>query len=108
MDNFNKIISFILGLIVVIVFIVILARRGTFSGTAPIVKNVTPMVVAPTAINMAVRTISPTPITNVNYKTGERVTGGVTTIPNTGAETMFFPLALTALGAGLFLKRATK
>ncbi|MEI6533557.1 MAG: hypothetical protein WCO06_07025 [Candidatus Roizmanbacteria bacterium] len=108
MDNFNKIISFILGLIVVIVFIVILARRGTFSGTGPIVKNVTPTVVAPTPIKIIAQTVSPTPIVNINYKTGERVTGSVTTIPNTGAETMLIPLVISALGAGFFLKRKAK
>lgn len=110
MDNFNRIVSFVLGLIVVIVFLIIINRRFNFTGklftgrtaSATVTPTITP---TPTG-NPVVYNTQP----NTNRNTGtttynnQPVTTRPQTIPSTGAETALLPAALSSLFAGIYLK----
>jgi hypothetical protein len=119
MDNLNKIISFVLGLIVVVVFIAIVTGRFKL-GTG--LKNIAKTKITPTVT----ATVTPTPTTTRKivvitpsvqkstntYKTANgqvkvtQITGnGVSTIPNTGAPTLLLPAAFSMLAAGSFLRK---
>ena len=123
MEGFNKAISFILGLVVVVVFIAVLTGRinlknkipsftgGIFSRTTP-----TPTVFIPTDQpttvvldnqNQAQNTTDNQENTNYHqYQTNNPTTvsnGKTTSIPNTGPE-LFFPLVVSGLSIGLYFK----
>jgi hypothetical protein len=117
MENMNKIISFILGLIVVIVFIAVISGRlklgekvasltksGTATKTTPTPTPVTTANNVTTTNRYATNT---TTTTNTTTKGGNTVQG-VNSIPNTGAETALIPTALSMFGAGMFLRKAGK
>lgn len=113
MDNFNRIISFVLGLIVVIVFIVIITGRFNlkekFLGKANITKTPTPTITP---------TRSASPPTPSRYPTATPLITGVynqptptpygkkpSTIPSTGSPTLLLSFLFSSLGAGIFLKK---
>jgi len=119
MENINKLISFILGLIVVVIFIAILTGR---------IKLPRPGFLTKSSATSTPRT-SPTPtpgrrITIVNPTTGSATgqdvnapyhsyvsdsrTGNLQQIPNTGAPTVLLPAFLTALVGGSYLRRKQK
>ncbi|MEO6508572.1 MAG: hypothetical protein ABIO02_01335 [Patescibacteria group bacterium] len=135
MENINKIISFILGLIVVVVFIAIVSGKFKIgSGLKKIAKiKVSPAVTKkPTPIPTEAVTVSynnskqapkvvvapkttPKPNTNTpvnQYQTTNspaQISGNnISSIPNTGAPTLLIPSALSMLAAGTFLKRSTR
>lgn len=127
MEGFNKAISFILGLVVVVVFIAVLTGRinlknkipsftgGIFSRGTP-----TPTIPTPTAQSTMVvldnqnQTQDATnnqENTNYHqYQTNDPTTvlnGKTTNIPNTGPE-LFFPIVLSGLSMGLFFKNISR
>ena len=128
MDNVNKIISFILGLIVVIVFIAIVTGKFNLGksikslSSAKVTPTVTPAFIHPSteATNSYVVTPAVTkPLTT--YPTGSKISqynsngsgtqvGGrnLSAIPNTGAPTFLIPLVLSMLAGGTFLRKSAR
>lgn len=109
MDNFNRVISFVLGLIVVIVFIVIISGRFNLkekllSGASP-TKTPTPTRSATTPVPTRFPTAKPI-VTGSYNENNTNVNGKKpTTIPSTGSPTLLLPLLFSSLGAGIFLKK---
>jgi hypothetical protein len=111
MDSFNKIISFVLGLVVVIVFFAVITGRINFRKGLPSLS--TPLSVTPTQTPAGNKTMTPAPtqkagstVTNTygSYKTD----GKTTTIPATGLPTLFIPSLLAAAATGGFLRKIGK
>src|SRR3990167_7872695 len=100
MDQFNKAISFFLGLIVVVVFLAVATGKINLKGkTLPFLKGST-VSVTPTPSPKVVSTITykPTPTTQQNsqYRSA-------TSIPSTGPE-LLFPLIVSTFLGGSFLR----
>lgn len=100
MDNFNKIVSFVLGLIVVVVFIAIISGRLNLG------KKLSQMTVkispSPTPSKISYYTTTPT-----LTPTGSYIANGKSpsSIPSTGSPTLLLPILLSGLGSGLFLRK---
>lgn len=115
MDQFNKAISFFLGLIVVVVFLAVATGKINLKGkTLPFLKGAT-ISVTPTPASKIVSSITysqtatqnkPTPTTqqNAQYRV---YTGTVNTIPNTGPE-LLLPLIVSSFFGGSFLKKMSQ
>ena len=124
MEGFNKAISFILGLVVVVVFVAVLTGRinlknripsfnaGIFSRTTP-----TPTVLKPTGQQTTTVVLDNQNQTqsntdnqgNVNYHQYQTnnttpLNNKTTSIPNTGPE-LFFPIVFSGLSMGLIFKK---
>ena len=104
MENLNKVFSFVLGLVAVIVFLAIITGRIDLRKKTPFLSgNVTKSTV-----------LSPTPTTPVkterttyiNYKNNTAVnkTPVATAIPATGSPTVLIPALFTFLSGGLYLR----
>ncbi len=125
MDNFNKVISFVLGLVVVVVLLVILTGRFNLRERfLPLGRSKGPTTtVTPTPKTTAKngQKITPTPtpakiVFNYDYHpyrdaagaiagTSSATTkGGLITIPKTG-PTFLVPLVLSALLGGVYLRK---
>lgn len=107
MDNFNKIISFVLGLVVVIVFLAVITGRfnirKSFQGLGQQTK------VTPTPTLIAGQNLSPTPVSvasgqanTTNYRTNAKTP---TSIPATGSPSILLPIIFSSLSLGIYLKR---
>ena len=109
MDSLNKVISFILGLLVVVFLLAIIAgkikipgvQRPTISSTPN--KTTTP---SPTKTTISVR---PTLTTSSNHlyqspTPQQKGASKTTTIPSTGAPTILLPSLISALAAGMYLR----
>ncbi|MBI5127238.1 hypothetical protein HZA76_02165 [Candidatus Roizmanbacteria bacterium] len=117
MDSFNRVISFVLGLVVVLVFFAVVTGRLKLPGklSTPFSKGATP---TPT------KSVNPTPISTVkiddqkggsilgnNYKAQITPTKSVSkpgTIPATGLPTLFIPSLLASGLGGIFLRKTGK
>lgn len=110
MDSFNKIVSFVLGLVVVIVFLAVITGRfnvkKSFQGFGQ--TKVSP---TPTVILARLPTVTPAPTNQVlvtnntnttNYKTNAKTP---ISIPATGSPTLMLPLLFSALSLGIYFKR---
>ena len=123
MDNFNKVISFVLGLVVVLVFVAVISGKINLRG-----KSTTPSTTAKTGtlfgFNLNKKT-TPTPTSKpvssitINDKTTTKAnnygsysasgkTTTPTTIPSTGLPTIFVPLMLVGSLGGSFLSKVGK
>ncbi|MFZ6035417.1 MAG: hypothetical protein ACOYUB_04735 [Patescibacteria group bacterium] len=109
MDSFNKIISFVLGLVVVIVFFAVVTGRINFKGGLPRLTKTSPTpTIAPTT----------TPSEGSGTKVVVNPTGtlgryqqqskSATQIPATGLPTLFIPSLLASAAGGVFLRKAGK
>lgn len=117
MDSFNRVISFVLGLIVVLVFFAVLTGKLKLPGKlgSPFAK------VSPTPTTA----VNPTPISTIkiNDKTGSSVLGNsykiepttrptntskTSSIPATGLPTLFIPTLLSGALGGTLLRRVGK
>lgn len=117
MDSFNKVISFILGLVVVVVFVAVLMGRIKLGGKGFSLLKPSPSV-TPTPVKVQSLTINPTgtvnktgTATNSNYKAYTNTNGKASsakTIPSTGVETLFVPSLLALATAGSFIRRSGK
>jgi len=111
MDQFNKAISFFLGLIVVVVFLAVATGKINLKGkTLPFLKGST-VSITPTPSPKVVSTITykavgtqnkPTPTTQQNSQYR-----GATSIPSTGPE-LLFPLIVSTFLGGSFLKKISQ
>lgn len=105
MDNLNKTVSFVLGLVVVLVFLAIITGRLNLKNKIPFLSGKASP--TPTIKN------TPTPTKLVesnkensmygNYATKQGKTP--TTIPSTGSPTILLPLLFSGLGGGFLLRR---
>lgn len=132
MENINKVISFILGFIIVVVFLLILSGRFRLQNRIPFIGRKTPTVTpskAPTPTRVQVRTVTVQPTHAPGAAGSQQYNGGnggngsgyvaynnqgnsplnnVNQIPNTGAPTLLLPFAVSAFAGGVFLKRKNK
>lgn len=118
MDSFNKVLSFVLGLVVVIVFIVVLSNRlklGNkflpFQQTIPTVtptskKKITPV---PTLRfypgQGGTSKVTPQPQTKVGQQANQYQPGKVKTIPSTGSPTELLLALNSTLLLGFYLRK---
>lgn len=127
MDNFNRILSFIIGLVVVMIVVAIVANRLNMGRKVSTLSNSlkrstptpSPLENSPTTTGYNAK-LSPTStvvarqnITATQTKTGTAYTtkGGVpssSTIPSTGASTLLIPLALGGSFLGGLLRKSGK
>lgn len=123
MENFNRILSFIIGLVVVVVIVAVIANRINLgkrvSTLSQSLKKVSP---TPTKVSdkdleipyqSSSPTPSPTPKIVVSNKTSDgtyETKGGLTNqpkkIPSTGAPTLLIPLSLAGAFIGGKLKNS--
>ncbi len=100
MDSFNKVISFVLGLVVVLVFLAVITgklnlKSKPFSRSSP----------TPTTTQKP-STITITGISGNNlYKQNDQIPKS---IPATGLPTLFIPILLSGLVGGNFLRKSGK
>lgn len=129
MDSFNKVISFVLGLVVVLVFLaVITGRLNLKSKTSSASKSVP----TPTSTQKKgeglfgfFKSASPTPTPTPTQKPSSTLKIGTTvsgnnvynqtsgptapkSIPATGLPTLFIPMLLSGLVGGSFLRKSGK
>ena len=101
MDNFNRIISFVLGLIVVIVFLAIVTGRIGLKGrNLRLGGSVSP---TPTPSG---RLVSPSVASII--PTGKYQVNKPPSIPATGLPTLTIPLLISLGGVGVFLRKSGK
>lgn len=99
-SGLNKVISFILGLVVVVVFVAVLTGRINLKKPGFLSGKTTPTT-----------TPSPTTISNVSLKNEPTIVvnkynvKSPGSIPATGSPTIFLPILFSALGGGLFLRK---
>jgi hypothetical protein len=130
MEGLNKIISLFLGLIVVVVFLGILTGRINLKGRFPKLAGIqTKLIVNPTPstgpapsgkkagqpkpkITIRVTSESTTQTSQYHQYKKPALTPAqkyysqkVTSIPSTGAPTLFLPLALSGILGGMFLRK---
>lgn len=123
MENFNKVLSFILGLIVVIVFVIVLSGRLNLKNKFLPFAGISP---TPTSKEQGKKT-TPTPTTQVNQyqnqtnqptptltkiskggKTSGQAKGSLTqaqSIPATGSPTLLLPLLGSSALLGFYLRK---
>lgn len=101
MDSFNKVISFVLGLVVVIVFLAIvsgkidLRKRITGSGGVPLFSSKPTPTLTPTVIPTSKSTST---YNQYNNQTPKK-------IPATGSPTIILPLLVSVLSGGIYLRK---
>lgn len=114
MDNFNKLFSFILGLIVVVVFFAVLTGRINFNNKFIPLTSFNKTTPTPTKsklnpdANLNKKVISSLEVANTqntsSYKNNSSPVN-LKTIPSTGSETMLLPFMFSGLLGGIFLRR---
>jgi hypothetical protein len=108
MDNLNKTVSFVLGLVVVLVFLAIITGRFNLKNKLPFFSgkvSPTPTVSAtPTPKGLTAGTKAGGDSTYGDYKI-KRVPSS---IPATGSPTILLPLLFSGLGGGFFFKKLGK
>ncbi len=112
MDNLNKTVSFILGLVVVLIFLAVITGRLNLKNKLPILggKTVTP---TPTKVLGTAIAASPTPVvtgtgTDQYHSYSKEQVKAPHTIPSTGSPTGLIILLLAGLGSGVVLRKLAK
>ena len=124
MDSFNKVISFVLGLVVVLVFFAVVTGKinlkSKTSPSSPVQKNSggffglfksaspTPTLI-PTSTPSSITINTNTSGNNV-YKQNNQTSqySNAKSIPSTGLPTLFIPILFSGLVGGSFLRKAGK
>jgi len=111
MDNFNKVLSFILGLVVVIVFFAVLTGRINLKKNLPFLNaKISPTSQpepTPTPVSSVVvsnTSTSQIPSTS-SYNFYQSTNKTSSTIPSTGSPTFLLPFFFSTLGAGIYLRK---
>jgi hypothetical protein len=123
MEQFNKALSFILGLIVVAVFIIVASGKFSIKGLN-LAKSASPTKMAPTMTPIPTKSPLVTVKTNTNKIVAptkavqqkkvdpnfHSYSGSTvpTSIPNTGVPIVIFPLLGSSLLTGIFMKKSGK
>lgn len=115
MDNLNKTVSFVLGLVVVLVFLAIVTGRLNLKNKLPLLGSKATPTPSQKIITQKITTNNEQSTTSVPNSTGAQnpaynqyqVVQGKTpaTIPSTGSPTLLLPLLFSGLGGGLLLKK---
>ena len=115
MEQFNKVISFVLGLVVVVLFLAVATGKINLKGTTlPFAKNntvkgtPTPSTTqkkTTTTFTQVPKTITSSTASNPDYQ--QYKPGSINTIPNTGPE-FLLPLVASSFFGGLFLRGKAK
>lgn len=100
MEDLNKVVSFILGLVVVVVFLAFISGRFKMGGKLGSI--ISKQTVIPTPISTAQPTSSPA------YNKYGQTTPAPKTIPATGSPTILFPVLLSGAASGLYLTKIGK
>ncbi|MBI2051914.1 hypothetical protein HYT33_04100 [Candidatus Roizmanbacteria bacterium] len=112
MENFNKVLYFILGLVVVLVFVIVVTRRLNLQTRFLPFATPTPKTAKKEAAKQPQEMPAPT-LAVTQYQTkpaqqgqkGQEALGRVSQIPSTGAPLFVIPAASSALLLGLYLRR---
>lgn len=111
MEDFNKVISFVLGLIVVVVALVVITRKYDFTKKLiPFSSNAT-ITATPTPTGKVISEVTIKGQSGSSYQVNkyqdQRVNSGKTpaTIPATGAPTFLLPVYALSFLAGLKLRK---
>lgn len=110
MENFNKVLSFILGLVVVVVFVAVFSGRLNLTGKlAPFTKGLTDRTtqISPTPTQSPSVSTQTSPEYN-GYQTvsqNTNQTSAITSIPKTGSPAFLQPLLVSTTLLGLYLSR---
>jgi cytoskeletal protein RodZ len=114
MGDFNKVISFVLGLIVVVVALVVISRRYDLSKRLLPFSSTAQVSVTPTPTGKVVSEITVSTDKTEETKTIDNKTNNYQTqfnsktpsaIPSTGSPTLLLPLFGSVLFAGLKLRK---
>ncbi|MFA6533300.1 MAG: hypothetical protein WCT22_04885 [Patescibacteria group bacterium] len=125
MDSFNKVISFVLGLVVVLVFFAVVTGKINLKSKTSSTPNLN-TVISPTPVKKNtggffsfLKPVSPTPtptstqkpLSSVTINNNENNTYKNTSpksIPSTGLPTVFIPILFSGLAGGNFLRKIGK
>ena len=110
MDQFNKAISFFLGLIVVVVFLAVATGKINLKGkTLPFLKGATVTVTPTPTAEVVGAQNKPTPTIKQNsqYRTYSSSVNTASTIPSTGPE-LLLPLVISTFFGGSFLRKMSQ
>jgi cellulase/cellobiase CelA1 len=136
MDSFNKVISFVLGLVVVLVFFAVVTGKINLTGKTKTIST-SKSILTPTPTQKSsggffsfLKRATPTPTptkkltssvtinnnenneNNENnvYKQNSQISGSsnIKTIPSTGLPTLFIPILFSGLIGGSFLRKTGK
>jgi len=98
MEDLNKVVSFILGLVVVVVFLAFISGKIKLGGKP--------------GSTISKQSITPTPTTKIiptaTYNKYSQTTPAPKTIPATGLPTIFLPILLSGAASGLYLRKTGK
>ncbi len=118
MDQFNKVFSFILGLVVVVVFIAFASGKINLGGKKPLFSGFLSSKTTPTPTPTSVQKTSSESVQNTtssqnsatyhSYLGTDISTKTPSSIPNTGIPVFFFPFAISSLAGGVFLQKTSK
>ena len=109
MDSLNKVISFILGLLVVVFLLAIIVGKIKIPGVQKPTISITPnktITPSPTKIITSTRpTLTTSPYHSYQSPTPQQKGASrATTIPSTGSPTVLLPSLISALFAGIYLR----
>jgi len=117
MEQFNKALSFILGLVVVAVFIVVASGKFNIKGLN-LAKSTATAKITPTSVpsptkvpaKYSASTTQNTQQNNTNFHSysGSTMSTKPSSIPNTGVPIVMFPLLGSSLIGGIFMKKFGK
>ena len=123
MDSFNKVISFVLGLVVVLVFFAVVTGKINLKSKTSSTAN-TNTVISPTPVKKNtggffsfLKKVSPTPtptqkplwsITISNAENNTYKNTSPKSIPSAGLPTIFIPILFSGLAGGSFLRKVGK
>jgi glutamate dehydrogenase/leucine dehydrogenase len=120
MDSFNKVISFVLGLVVVLVFLAVITGKINLKGKSSSTTSsssfglfnfgrTTPTATLTPTQKPATLTVSGSGTNNLYKQNNQAVnTSAAKSIPSTGLPTLFIPALLSGLMGGSFLRKAGK
>lgn len=97
MDSFNKVISFVLGLVVVLVFLAVITGKLNLKSKPTSTSALTP---TPTQ--------KPSPTIAINVSSNDVYSTTPKSIPATGLPTLSIPILLLGLVGGNFLRKTDK
>jgi len=119
MDSFNKVISFVLGLVVVLVFFAVVTGKINLKSKTSSASSLTPTPVQknsggffgffkPNITPTPTPTFKPSPVTINTGSNNVYKTSPPKSIPSTGLPTIFIPILLSGLAGGSLLRKAGK
>lgn len=108
MDNFNKVISFIFGLVVVIIFFAVITGRLNLRGKLPLLSKSNSTTQSTKTIPTPISTVKIPPPSSATNQAYNRYQKTPSTIPATGSPTVFLPILFSSLATGFYLRNKGK